>query len=590
MSLKRCALLALMAWGGVSAQAADMNKVLHVAFNAPETGFDPSKTSDIYSGAIIEHIFDPLLTFDYLARPVKVVPNVATAMPTVSADAKTYTFTLKKGVYFAPDPAFKGKKRELTAEDYVYAFKRLIDPAVASPISDLVAGKFVGLDAWAKPAGGKINYDAPVAGVRALDRYTLQLKLTQPYPALKYILAAPFVQGQAREAVEAYGSNTNAHPVGTGPYMLAKWQPGTHISLVANPNFRKQTFNYQPGSDPEDQRVAREMNGKSYPQIGRIEVSVIQEEQPTWLAFKSAELDLVGIPQPLIRQLLRMDPSNPWRAELKPDLQRQGIRLLRSLDEEITFYAFGMKDPVVGGYGKDKIALRRAITMAFNTDETIRDIRRNQAVKVQYVVPPNVAGHNPDFRGAFPYNPALANALLDRFGYKKGADGYRRQPDGAPLVVDFLTGPTAIDKQWNEYWQKAFDLIKVRVDFRVMQWNEQIKAQRECKFGMNGAAWSADFPDGENFVQLLYGPNTGGVNYACYQSARYDRLYEQSRNLEDGPERNRLYDAMNKIVMADTPWAFSDIRFRNTLIQPWVRGAKLHPNYNYIWRFLDVQK
>ena len=144
------------------------------------------------------------------------------------------------------------------------------------------------------------------------------------------------------------------------------------------------------------------MNGKSYPQIGRIEVSVIQEEQPTWLAFKSAELDLVGIPQPLIRQLLRMDPGNPWRAELKPDLQRQGIRLLRSLDEEITFYAFGMKDPVVGGYGKDKIALRRAITMAFNTDETIRDIRRNQAVKVQYVVPPNVAGHNPDFRGAFP--------------------------------------------------------------------------------------------------------------------------------------------------------------------------------------------
>ncbi|MDE1716343.1 ABC transporter substrate-binding protein, partial [Chromobacterium amazonense] len=184
-----------------------------------------------------------------------------------------------------------------------------------------------------------------------------------------------------------------------------------------------------------------------YPQIDRIEVAVIQEEQPTWLAFKSGELDISGIPQPLVKQVLRLDPTNPFRAELKAEFRQQGIQLSRSLEEGVTFYAFNMKDPMVGGYGKDRIALRRAISMAFNNAETIRDIRRNQAVQMQYIIPPNVSGHNPDFHGAYPFNPPLANALLDQAGYKIGADGYRHQPDGKPLIVDYLTGPTAIDKQ-----------------------------------------------------------------------------------------------------------------------------------------------
>ncbi|KIA81808.1 ABC transporter substrate-binding protein [Chromobacterium piscinae] len=593
MRLKKTLAMAMML--GSLLPAAHAEKVLHVAFNAPETGFDPAKVSDVYSAAVIEHIYDPLLTFDYLARPVKVIPNVITAMPTVSADGLTYTFHLKKGIYFAPDPAFKGKKRELTAADYVYSIKRLSDPTVASPLSDTFTSKLVGLEELVKKAGkGKLDYDTPVEGVKTLDRYTLQLKFKQPFPSLPYVLAGSWVEGQAREVMEAYGDNSNAHPVGTGPYMLKDWKPGNSMTLVRNPNFRQESFSYQADADAKDQKIARDMNGKRYPQIDRIEVAVIQEEQPTWLAFKSGELDALAgnpsIPQPLIREVLRMDPSNPARAELKSEYRERGIQLSRSLDEGITFYAFNMKDPVVGGYGKDRIALRRAISMAFNNAETIRNIRRNQAVQMQYIIPPNVSGHNPDFRGAYPYNPPLANALLDQFGYKIGADGYRHQPDGKPLIVDYLTGPTAIDKQWNEYWQKAFDRIKVRVNFRVMQWNEQVKALRDCKYGLAGGAWSADYPDGDNFTQLLYGPNTGGSNYSCYQSSRYDRLYEQSRVLPDGPERNRLYDEMNKVVMGDTPWMFSDIRYANGVAQPWVHGFKVHPNFNAIWRFLDVQK
>jgi ABC-type transport system substrate-binding protein len=589
MRLKKTLAMAMML--GSLLPAAHAEKVLHVAFNAPETGFDPAKVSDVYSAAVIEHIYDPLLTFDYLTRPVKVIPNVTTAMPTVSADGLTYTFHLKKGIYFAPDPAFKGKKRELIAADYVYTIKRLSDPTVASPLSDTFTGKLVGLDELVKKAGkGKLNYDTVVDGVKTLDRYTLQLKFKQPFPSLPYVLAGSWVEAQAREVIDAYGDNSNAHPVGTGPYMLSEWKPGNHITLVRNPNFRQETFHYQPGADAKDQKIAREMDGKRFPQIDRIDISVIEEEQPTWLAFKSGELDISGIPQPLVKQVLRLDPANPFRAELKAEFRQQGIQLSRELDEEVTFYAFNMQDPVVGGFSKDKIALRRAIAMAFNTQETIRDIRRSQAVQANYIIPPNVAGHNPNFRAAAPYNPALANALLDQFGYKIGADGYRALPNGKPLVVDYVTGPTAIDKQWNEYWQKAFDRIKVKVNFRVMQWNEQAKQLMACSFGLVGDAWIADYPDGDNFAALLYGGNVGNTNHACYRSARYDKLYEQSRLLPDGPERNRLYDQMNKIVAGDTPWIYGESRFANSLAQPWVRGFKKHPNFNAIWRFLDVQK
>lgn len=569
--------------------AADAHKVLRVAFSAPETGFDPAKVSDVYSSAVTESVFDTLLGYDYLARPARLVPNVLTAMPEVSADGKVYTFHLQRGIHFAPDPVFKGKKRELTAADFAYSIKRLADPAVGSPSSYLVTGKFVGLDALVKKAGkGRLDYNAPVAGIATPDRYTLRLTLTAPQPALPYILAMPTLGAVAREVIEAYGNNTHAHPVGTGPYMLREWKPGNHISLVVNPNFRKVVFHYRPGADPLDRRIAREMNGKTMPQIGRVEISVIQEEQPMWLAFRSGDLDMGGIPQPVVRQALILDPKNPWRVALKPALQQKGVRLLRSLDEEITYFPFNMQDPVVGGYGKDKIALRRAIAMAFNTDDTILNIRRNQAVKAQYLIPDNVAGHNPRFRAAVPYNPALANALLDRFGYRLGPDGKRRQPDGRPLVVDFITGPTAVDKQWNEYWQQAFDAIKVRVNFRVMQWNEQGKTLRDCQYGMAGAAWLADYPDGDNFVQLLYGKNVGDSNLACYRSARFDKLYEAAARAPDGPARNQLYDQMNKVFMADTPWVLGETRFRNLLVQRWVQGAKPHPQLMSMWRYLDI--
>ncbi|MDC7718468.1 ABC transporter substrate-binding protein [Vogesella sp. DC21W] len=574
MMKKRILVATIAALAATGAQAADMNKVLRVAFNVPETGFDPAKVSDTYSGAILENVFDPLVTYDYLARPAKVIPNTTVALPTVSADGKVYTFKLKPGIYFAPDAAFKGQKRELTAADYAYSIKRHLDPTINSPWSFLVDGRFAGVDALVKAAGkGALNYDTQVEGIRVLDKYTLQLTLNEGNYNFLQILAMPAFGAVAREAIEAYASNTNAKPVGTGPYTLKEWKPGNKIILEANPNFRKLVI-----------------NGQTLPKVGRVEVSIIEEEQPLWLAFVNQQLDISGIPQAALQEALVIDPKNPLNVKLQDKYAKQGIQLERKKDLEITYQFFNMQDPVVGGDAKEKIALRRAIAMAFPRNETIAAIRRGQAVPVHYVIPEGVAGHNPAFKGAVKYDPAAANALLDRFGYKVGADGLRTQPDGKPLSIEMATGTSGIDKQWNEYWQKAFDSLKIRLTFKYGKWNELNKANRQNKLQMWGLAWGADYPDGENFMQLLYGKNAGDANSANFKNAEYDRLFEASLQLPDGAERNKLYDAMNKIVVAQQPWIFGDTRIRSSLAHRYVKNFKLHPLLNTTWRYIDLQK
>ena len=574
-----------------SAFAADMNKVLHVAFNVEETGFDPAKVSDMYSNRICENIFDSLVTYDYLARPAKLVPNTIEAMPTISKDGKVYTMKVKPGIFFADDPAFGGKKRELVAADYVYTIKRHLDPSINSPWSFLVDGKFVGMSDLVKKAGqGSLDYNTPVEGIKAVDKYTLQLTLNDLNFNMMYTLAMPAFGAVAREVIEANAANTNAHPVGTGPYLLKEWKPANKIVLEANPNYRKDVFNFTAGKDPVDAGIVKAMKGKTMPVVGRVEVSIILEEQPAWLAFVEKQIDFNTIPQAALQEALAINPQNPMDAKLADKYAKLGVQLQRVKDLEVTYQFFNMQDPIVGGEGKEKIALRRAIAMAFPRSETIAAIRRGQAVPMNYIVPEGVAGHNPNFKGAVKFDPASANALLDKFGYKVGADGFRTLPNGQPLSIEQWTGSSAIDKQWNEYWQKAFDSLKIKMTFKVAKWSETNKANRKGQVQMWGLAWGADYPDGENFMQLLYGPNAGDANSAFFKNAEYDKLYEAALKLPDGSERNKLYDQMNKIVVAQQPWIFGDTRVRNWVSQSYIKGFKPHPILSAPYRYVDVQK
>ncbi|MES2117677.1 MAG: ABC transporter substrate-binding protein, partial [Pseudomonadota bacterium] len=290
-------LLATPASPALAADGAAPVKVLRYILPAAETSFDPAIARDLYTGHVNEAIFETLYTYDYLARPVRLAPQTAAALPEIAADGKTYTIRLQRGIYFTPDPAFGGKRRELTVADYVYSWKRLFDPRLASPHSWLLEGKIVGLDQLAADArrSGKFDYDRPVAGLEQVDRYTLRIHLTQTDFNLGMILAYVPLGALAREVVARYGDSKGEvadHPVGTGVYQLGQWVRGSRIVLEENPGHRPMVWNFQPGDDPDDQRIVRQMRGKKIPQIGRIEMTVQLEDQSRWLSFTSGEADL----------------------------------------------------------------------------------------------------------------------------------------------------------------------------------------------------------------------------------------------------------------------------------------------------------
>ncbi|WP_151800783.1 ABC transporter substrate-binding protein [Acinetobacter junii] len=562
---------------------AQADKVLRIAFEAPDDGFDMVKTFNFYSGNVADVIFERLLQYDYLANPVKLVPATAQSMPVIKENGKVYIFKIKPGIYFTADPAFKGQRRELIAEGYVYSVKRILDPKNHSSSYAFIDQKIVGANALVEQAKqtGRFNYDAKIEGVKALDRYTLQFTLTQPDYNFPYILAYSTFGATAREVVDYYKDRLGMHPVGTGPYMLSKYVPRSKIELVANPDYRGFVWNFKSTGTAWDNQLVKEMTGKKMPQIGKVNISIIEEEQSRWLAFQSKQLDFDKLTSSSIPKVL--DQNN----QLKPAMRQKGIRLYPNKEAEITYTMLNMRDPIIGGNNLDKIALRRAIAMSFNVDEYIRILRKGQAVKAEMLVPAGVNGHNPKYRSSIGYNPSLANKLLDHFGYKKGADGYRNLPNGKALVLKINTESGSSSVMYSELWKKNLDAIGIRADFRVSNFADNLKAATQCQYMIWGGAWHADYPEGENFTQLLYGPNVGRGNQSCYSSSAYDGLYKQA--MQQPPEKRMpYYEKMSRQIEAENPLILQDTRIRNWVIQSHVQGFKAHPIMNSNWQYLDI--
>jgi ABC-type transport system substrate-binding protein len=571
-----------------AAGAADSGKVLRGAFSIAETSFDPAIAWDAASDAVVENIMESMLEYEYLARPVKLAPLTLERLPEVSDRGATYLCRVRRGIFFASDPAFKGKPRELTAADYAYSLKRLLDPALRSPWMWLVEGKLVGGDELQAAArkSGKLDYDAPIAGLEIVDRYTLRIRLKQPDFTFPYMLAMPATAAVAREVIEAYGNDAGAHPVGTGPYMLREYQRSNRIVLTANPGFRKVVFDEPVPSNRDDAALARVLRGKQIPPIGRIEISVIEEQQPRWLAFLKRAVDyLQPFPLDFVGELLD-------NGKLNPALAAKGIRHELLLRPNSWWAYFNMEDPVVGGYTPEKIALRRAIGMAFNTDEFIRVLFTGRAVPAQSPVPPDIAGYDPAHKTqAQVYDPAAARALLDRFGYKdRDGDGYRELPDAKPLTIEHWSTPTSRGRQVDELWKKNMDAIGIRMMFKKDKLPELRKMARAGKLQMRNDGWNADYPDAENFMQLLYGPNVGQSNDSRFKLPEFDRLYEEARKLPDSPERTKIYDRMTDLVIAYAPWKLTHHLLEDHVIQPWVVGYKAHPLRSDIWKYLDIDE
>ena len=319
-------------------------------------------------------------------------------LPEVSPDYRTFTFRLRPGIYFQDDPAFKGKTRELVAADYVYSWKRIYDPRWKSPMLFVLENsKVLGLsELRAASLKGKrpFDYDAPVEGLQALDRYTLQLRLAEPNPRFIYNFADASLFGAvAREVVEAYGDDIMAHPVGTGPFRLAAWTRSSRIVLERSPTFREERYDFEAAADvPQLAPEVARLQGRRLPLVDRVEVSVIEESQPRWLAFLQGELDILD---PVPVDLARVAAPN---GKLAPFLERKGVKAVLTPMSDITLSYFNMAHPVVGGYAPEKVALRRAIALGFDGREYIRSIFSGFGVQAESPFIPATYGYDPAYR------------------------------------------------------------------------------------------------------------------------------------------------------------------------------------------------
>lgn len=580
------ALVAAVAFAA-STHATDMNKTIRVAFAIDVTGFDPQAANDAYSGYINREIFDTMYVYDYYVRPVKVKGSIAESLPEISADGLTWKIRIRKGQYFSDDPVFKGKKRELIADDLIYSWKRLLDPRMISPKLWQIDGKLVGADELVADAKrtGKFDYDKPMEGLQSLDRYTVQLKLKRPDYVLTELMFDYAWSPVAREVIDEHkdpGGRVMNHPVGVGPYQIDQWQKGTRIGLVANPNFRDELF--PTDGEPEDAQTLASNKGKKLPIIGNVDVRIIEEGKPRLLAFKENSLDYEYVGTDLVGSVLQ-------NGTLALELANRGVKHVRAMDPVIGFQYFNMEDPVLGGYTREKIALRRAIIMAFPVDDYVRVVFRNQATPANQIIPPTQTGHVLNKPNLNRQDIELANALLDYFGYKdRDGDGFREMPDGAALIITKSSSTVALDRELDELWKKAFDSIHVRVKFNTQKWPDLVKQGRAGQLQFWNLAWNSDTTDGNSFLQLFYSKSIGQSNFARFNLKAFDELYEKAQTLPLGPERYALYKTMNELASVYSVWHPGIFRYRNVVSQPWLMNFKRMPFRDHFWRLMDIDE
>ncbi len=564
-------------------------KTLHLSFISAETSFDPVQTnSDSNTNIVLSQILEAPLSFDYLARPVKLALATAAAMPEVSADGRQFTVRIQPGIFFADDPAFKGRPRELVAQDYVYALKRYYDPHWNS--SDLYVfetSKLPGLSELREKAlKGRtpFDYDTEVEGARTLDRYTFRITLGVADPRFIYLLASPSALGAvAREVVEFYGDEIGAHPVGTGAFRLKQWRRASRIVLERSPGFRPMTYEGAPADDPIAREIAMHLKDKRLPLADEVVVDIVDEDQPRWLSFLDGSYHWLQVPGEF-RTLAA--PGG----RIAPYLARRGVRLQAHLQADMAMSFFFMEHPLVGGYTPDKVALRRAIGLAFDGEAYIRQVFGGFGIRAQSTVTPHTSGYDTAYKSEMSeYSPVRAKALLDLYGYvDRNGDGWREQPDGSPLVLVMASMSNLRDRRTNELWQRCMTAVGLRMEFDVSTWPELLKKSRAGSLMMWGYSWSAGSPDGGFFLAIAYGPNASESNDPRFALPAFDRLYERQRALPDGAEREAVIREAKNLLVAYMPFKVHLHNVYLDLVQPWCHGYWRHPFMRDIWRFVDT--
>ncbi len=586
-------LLALMVCGtAVQAQ----EKVLRVPTrtDGPKS-LDPVRGSTVYDNRCCSQIYQTLLQYSYLKRPLELEPLLLAEMPAKSADGLIWTFRLKAGVLFydpGPDPCFGGEAtRELKASDVVYSWKRLADPSTQYKSYWLIDGAIKGMDEYKEAqralvdGGAAFDYDAPVEGLRVLSDHEFEVELNESVQQFQWKLGMFQMAIVAREAVEQYGDRFNRHPVGTGPFVLQNerdWVLGQSMVVQRNPHYWDE---YYPGEwMPEDEATGlHESAGVKLPRVDRVEFGFFVEDQPRWLAFKANKQDFTIVPD------FGFDEFFTKRSKrLKKSWREKGVTHAKVPLLDFIFRIFNMDDELLGGYTEEKKALRQAISLCLDWDEMNETYYWGTCQVYDGMIPPGLDGHPEGHRSEVSYRgPDLQRAreLFRKAGYTVGADG---KVQDLP-IIEYYTSAGALSEKHTALLMRNLDKAGVRVNPHFVNFTTLMDTVDNRKAPMFSFAWHSDYPDGENNLALFYGPNESpGSNHSNYKNAEYDRLYRQIRTMEIGPERTAVYERMRDMVVEDAPFAGSMARTRYYVIHPWIKAFKPTEDFYNYFKYLDV--
>ncbi|MCT4642870.1 MAG: ABC transporter substrate-binding protein [Bacteriovoracaceae bacterium] len=543
-------------------------KVLNLVVSAKVKGMDPVNAGDTYSSYEIARVYEGLLTYHYLKRPYTLIPNLAQQMPTVSKDGTEYTFKIKKGVMFHDNECFEnGKGRELVANDFIYSIKRLADLKNNSNGWWLLDGRIKGLNEWRKAKG---NYDQKIEGLTALDSHTLKFTLVKPYPQFLYALAMVYTFAVPKEAVDYYKDQFLNNPVGTGAFMTGTYKQSNRIEYTRNPNYRQETYPTE-GTSEDEKLGLLEDAGKKLPLVDKIVINIQTESQPAWLSFEKGKVDILGIPKDNFDQVV-----TPGKG-ITDKYAKKGIVLKTNPDLDITYIAFNHEHPLF----KSNRKLRQAMSLAYDGAKSNELFYNNNGILAQTILPPGLGGYDKNYKNPYrQFNIAKAKKLLALAGYPEGK--------GLPTITYDCSASTTA-RQMGEFFKKNMAAIGINVQVVTNTWPQLVKKVKTKQTQTYGMAWLGDYPDAENFLQLVYGPNKApGPNGSNYDNQQFNKKFDIVTKMQPGPQRAAKYKELAQSVAEDAVYILGVHRKSFVVKHGWLKNYKFSTFQHGHAKYYDV--
>jgi oligopeptide transport system substrate-binding protein len=527
----------------------------YAAYGGNVKTLDPAECSDEGVVALDGYVYECLYNYAYGEDKYRLIPELADGQPVVSPDAKTMTIRVKRGIHFYdPDHVVwpDGVGPEVTADDLVYSWKRVCNfhLGITANYAQVFQGHIVGIDDWfaytqSCEKASDIDWARPIEGLTATDRYTLRIKLVDPFPQVQFNLALMQTAVVSRAAVEHWGDHFKNHPIGTGPYAMVTNLPDQQIVYEANPIYR---------GGPDVPSGTKLSDAERLPHVKRVQLNCLQESLPPWYLFLEGQLDASAIPKDTFGQAIG------GTGALTPALEREGVRLVKEADPTVSYTVFNMADPVLG---KNK-PLRQAISMAFDRQRFIDVYLNGRGVPANGPIPPGFPTY--DAGRVAPYcrfDVAAARAKLVEAERVNGGPI-------PPLHILFGDTTTATTQEGDYFVTQMRQVgLTVLTDYKPYNLFLAMIDRKQAQIFATG--WVADYPDEQDFWQLFYGGNIGpgGLNSGNYANPDFDKLYDQTKQMPPSPQRDALYRKMQDIVLEDCPWMFQFYPVTYELYHDW---------------------